>query len=189
MDEYQGVARRTWRRTAVIVAVGLIVGGVFGWLVSHGESLVTTVFTTTGFAFSLGGIAGAFSVMATSFRIAMKMQAPMQGLPRPERQMIGRAIKTGVPVEPAGSELGWRAFDQARLMAVYQPLALGQFLLLYLGILGPQLPQLMGDEMFSVWLSRVLCSLLVVAAVVVTPMLVRSSRRARRYVEVASASS
>jgi hypothetical protein len=184
MDEYEGVARRTWRRTAVIVAVGLLVGGVAGWLVGHGGSTLSTVLTTIGFAFSLGGLAGTFSVMATSFGIARKLRAPMQGLPRSDRRTIGRAITTSTPIEPVGSELGWRAFEQARLLAVYQPLALGQFLLLYLGIIGPQLPQLINDEAF---VSRLLCALLVVTAVVMTPVLVRSTRRARQYVRAASA--
>jgi hypothetical protein len=183
MDEYEGVARRTWRRTAFIVAVGLLAGGFAGWLVGHGGSTLATVLSTLGFALSLGGLAGAFSVMATSFGIARKMRAPMQDLPRSARRSIGRAITTSTPIKPVGSELSRRAFEQARLLAVYQPLTLGQFLLLYLGIIGPQLPQLINDDAF---ISRFLCALLVVTAVVITPVLVRSTRRARHYVRLAS---
>jgi hypothetical protein len=187
VDEYEAVARRTWRRTAVIAVVGLIVGGAVGWVIGHEDSPLRGAITTVSLALSFGGLAGAVSILVTSVGISTKMRAPMRGLPRPDRRTIGRAINTSTPIEPVGSELGWRAFEQARLLAVYQPLALGQFLLLYLGIIGQQLPQLVRDDPSSVWISRILCSLLVVVAVVMTPVLVRGSRRARRYVKLASA--
>ncbi|PZE80224.1 hypothetical protein [Curtobacterium sp. MCBD17_032] len=187
MDEYGRITRRTWRRTVVIAVVGLIVGGVAGWLVGHDAPASPTVLATLGPAFALGGLAGGISIIVTSLGISMRMRARMQGLPASARRTVTQAIKTGTPIEPAGSELGWRAFDQARLMAAYHPLAFGQFLLLSLGIVGPQLSLLVREEVFSAWLSRITCSVLVVAAVVLTPLLVRSSRRARRYVLLASA--
>ncbi|GAA1494950.1 hypothetical protein [Curtobacterium herbarum] len=187
MDEREAIARRTWRRTAVIAVVGLIVGGFVGWVIGHDDSPLLGALTTVGFALSFGGFAGAVSIVVSSIGISTKVRAPMQGLPRPDRRTIGRAIKTSAPIEPVGSKLGSRAVEQARVMAVYQPLALGQFLLLYLGLIGQQLPHLVRDDPSSVWISRTLCSLLVVVAVVTTPVLMRSSRRARRYVRLASA--
>ncbi|MBT1677021.1 hypothetical protein [Curtobacterium aurantiacum] len=181
------IARRAWRRTAWIILAGAVAGAIIGVLlerVSPGRGWPLLIVGCTA---AVGGLSGAFSLLATSLRLSPQMQAPLAGLSRSGRKTLSQAIAKQTPIEPVDSDLARRAFDLARLRAVYQPIALGQFLLLYLGIAGPQLPNLVEDDPFSAVFSRIFCSALLVAAVVFTPLLLRQSRNAGRYVQAAAA--
>ncbi|MCS6575631.1 hypothetical protein NYS52_13930 [Curtobacterium flaccumfaciens pv. flaccumfaciens] len=93
---------------------------------------------------------------------------------------------SGTPIEPADSDLARRAFDLARLRAAYQPVALGQFLLLSAGIAGPQIPNLFDDNSFMAGFSRIICVALLVVAAAMSPVILRQTRAARRYVQAAT---
>jgi hypothetical protein len=141
--------------------------------------------TVVGFAAAVGGLARAFSLVVTTTRLSSLMSASLDGPPPEARRRITRAVRSGVPLDDsAGQELQRRAYDQARKTAVYQPLALAQFLLLYVGIVGPQDPQRGSDTSGGVW-SRLICSVLLLRAAVLTPMLLRRARNARRYMSAA----
>jgi len=182
----EAIARRAWRRTAWIILAGGIVGLMLGVVVlillgdaRRGPGWPIVV---VGCTVAVGGLAGAFSLVATTLRLTPQMQAPLAGLSRFGRKTLAQAIAKQAPIEPADSDLARRAFDLARLRVAYQPIALGQFLLLCLGIVGPQLPNLTDDDPFTAGFSRGLCGALLVAAVAFTPLLLRQSRAARRYV-------
>jgi hypothetical protein len=114
------------------------------------------------------------------------MQAPIDGLSRFGRKTLAQAIASGTPIEPADSDLARRAFDLARLRAAYQPVALGQFLLLSAGIAGPQIPNLFDDNSFMAGFSRIICVALLVVAAAMSPVILRQTRAARRYVQAAT---
>jgi hypothetical protein len=182
----EAIARRAWRRTVWIALAGAVVGAVFGVVLERAGAGPGRLLVVVGCTAAVGGLAGAFSMIATTLRLSPQLQAPLLGLSRSGRKTISQAIAEQAPIEPADSDLARRAFDLARLRAVSQPIALGQFLLLYLGIAGPQLPNLTVDDPVTAGFSRVLCGALLLAAVAFTPLLLRQSRAARRYVHAAT---
>jgi len=182
----EAIARRAWRRTVWIALAGAVVGAVFGVVLERVGAGPGRLLVVVGCTAAVGGLAGAFSMIATTLRLTPQLQAPLGGLSRSGRKTISQAIAEQAPIEPADSDLARRAFDLARLRAVSQPIALGQFLLLYLGIAGPQLPNLTDDDPFTAGFSRVLCGALLLAAVAFTPLLLRQTRAARRYVQAAT---
>lgn len=189
-DTPEAIARRAWRRTAWIILAGgiavLMVGVVVIILIGDARRGSGWPIVVVGCTVAAGGLAGAFSLLATTFRLTPQMQAPIDGLSRFGRKTLAQAIASGTPIEPADSDLARRAFDLARLRAAYQPIALGQFVLLCLGIVGPQLPNLVGDDPFFAVFSRILCGALLVVAVVFTPLFLHQSRNCRRYVQAAT---
>lgn len=187
MAEPETIARRAWRRTALIAAIGAVVGIVVGVLLADSETGSVAILTVIGFGASAGGLAGTFSLLTTTFRAGAAMQRPLADLSPVERKTLSRAITTGTPIEPPDSELADRTSQYARLTAAYQPLLLGQFLLLYAGIAGPQIPRLVADDATGTGFSRFICAVLLIAALIMTPVLLRAARRARRYVRAASA--
>lgn len=182
----EAIARRAWRRTVWIALAGAVAGAVFGVVLERVGAGPGRLLVVVGCTAAVGGLAGAFSMIATTLRLTPQLQAPLAGLSRSARKTVSQAIAEQAPIEPAASDLARRAFDLARLRAVSQPIALGQFLLLYLGIAGPQLPNLTDDDPFTAGFSRVLCGALLLAAVAFTPLLLRQSRAARRYVQAAT---
>ncbi|WP_267446050.1 hypothetical protein, partial [Curtobacterium sp. GC_Cur_2] len=79
-----------------------------------------------------------------------------------------------------------RAFDWAHGAAVALPVSPGQFLLLYAGIAGPQLPNVIRDDTWNPGVPRVLIVALVVVAIVFSLVLGRQIRGARRYLAATS---
>lgn len=186
MGEHDDTVRCARRRTTLLAVIGAVAGGAVGWFLGDTESPRALGLTVVGFAAAVGGLAGAFSLAVTTTRLSSLMSAPLDGLPPEARQRITRAVKSGVPLDDsAGRELRQRAYDHARGPAVYQPLALAQFLLLYVGIMGPQVPQLGSDTSGAVW-SRLICSVLLITAAILTPLLLRHTRNARRHMWAAS---
>ncbi len=182
----EAVARRAWRRTAVIVAIGVVLGAIGGSLFARQDSALETTLAILGIAAGVGGILGTLSMIATTLRRSSDMQAPIDGLSRFGRKTLAQAIASGTPIEPADSDLARRAFDLARLRAAYQPVALGQFLLLSAGIAGPQIPNLFDDNSFMAGFSRIICVALLVVAAAMSPVILRQTRAARRYVQAAT---
>lgn len=182
----EAVARRAWRRTAVIVAIGVVLGAIGGSLFARQDSALATTLAILGIAAGVGGILGTLSMIATTLRRSSDMQAPIDGLSRFGRKTLAQAIASGTPIEPADSDLARRAFDLARLRAAYQPVALGQFLLLSAGIAGPQIPNLFDDNSFMAGFSRIICVALLVVAAAMSPVILRQTRAARRYVQAAT---
>lgn len=184
------IARRAWRRTAWIILaggiVGLMVGVVVVILLGDARRGPGWPIVVIGCTVAAGGLAGAFSLVATTLRLTPQMQAPLEGLSRFGRKTLAQAIASGTPIEPADSDLARRAVDLARLRAAYQPVALGQFLLLYVGIAGPQIPNLFDDDSFVAGLSRIICGALLVVAAAMSPVILRQTRAARRYVQAAT---
>ena len=185
-DTPETIARRAWRRTVWVALAGAVVGAVFGVVLERVGAGPGRLLVIVGCTAAVGGLSGAFPLLATSLRLSPHMQAPLAGLSRFGRKTLSQAIAKQAPIEPADSDLARRAFDLARLRAAYQPIALGQFLLLCLGIVGPQLPNLVGDDPFSAVFSRILCSALLVVAVALSPVILRRIRAARRYVQAAT---
>jgi hypothetical protein len=182
----EAVAGRAWRRTAVIVAVGVVLGAIGGSLFARQDSALETTLAILGIAAGVGGILGTLSMIATTLRRSSDMQAPIDGLSRFGRKTLAQAIASGTPIEPADSDLARRAFDLARLRAAYQPVAIGQFLLLSAGIAGPQIPNLFDDNSFMAGFSRIICVALLVVAAAMSPVILRQTRAARRYVQAAT---
>jgi hypothetical protein len=187
MREPEAIARRAWRRTALITAAGAAVGVVIGVLLGSSEHGPVAALTVICFGASAGGLAGTFAMLATTFRTSPAMQRPLVNLNPSERKNVSRAISTGTPIDPPDSELAVRARDHARLTGAYQPLVLGQSLLLYAGIAGPQIPRLVAADTSGTGISRFICSMLLIVALIMTPLTLRTVRRARRYVRAASA--
>jgi len=182
----EAVARRAWRRTAVIVTIGVVLGAVGGSLFARQDSALETTLAIVGIAAGVGGLLGTLSMLTTTLRRSSDMQAPIDGLSRFGRKTLAQAIASGTPIEPTDSDLARRAFALARLRAAYQPVALGQFLLLYVGIAGPQIPNLFDDDSFVAGLSRIICGALLVVAAAMSPVILRQTRAARRYVQAAT---
>lgn len=137
----EAIARRAWRRTAWIILAGGIIGlmvcVVVVVLLGDARRGPGWPIVVVGCTMAVGGLAGAFSLLATTLRLTPQMRAPIEGLSRFGRKTLAQAIAKQAPIEPADSDLARRAFDLARLRAAYQPVALGQFLLVCLGIVGP----------------------------------------------------
>ncbi|MBF4615825.1 hypothetical protein [Curtobacterium sp. VKM Ac-1376] len=185
----EAVARRAWRRTTAVATSGVVLGAVGGSLFARQDSAIETTLAIVGITAGVGGLLGALSMIATTLRRSSDMQAPIDGLSRFGRKTLAQAIASGTPIEPTDSDLARRAFDLARLRAAYQPVALGQFLLLYMGIAGPQIPKLLDDNSFVAGFSRILCGALLVVAAAMSPLIVRQTRAARRYVQAATEAS
>lgn len=114
------------------------------------------------------------------------MQTTTAGLSPAGKRMVTQAIKTGSPIQPPESDLALRAREHARLLSTYQPLALAQFLLLYVGIAGIQFPRLADEDVFGSAFTRFLCAALLITALIMTPILLRAVRRSRRYLHAAT---
>ncbi|ROS62838.1 hypothetical protein EDF42_2535 [Curtobacterium sp. PhB172] len=186
MGDLELTARRAWRRTTLLALIGAVVGAAIGWLLATTESGAVAVLTVVGFGASVGGLTGTFSILATTIGMSTAMQATTAGLSPAGKRMVTQAIKTGSPIQPPESDLALRAREHARLLSTYQPLALAQFLLLYVGIAGIQVPRLADDDVFGSAFSRFLCAALLITALVMTPILLRAVRRSRRYLRAAT---
>ena len=114
------------------------------------------------------------------------MQTTTAGLSPAGKRMVTQAIKTGSPIQPPESDLALRAREHARLLSTYQPLALAQFLLLYVGIVGIQFPRLADEDVFGSAFTRFLCAALLITALIMTPILLRAVRRSRRYLQAST---
>jgi|GEM_PF-4258858 len=186
MGELELKARRAWRRTTLLALIGAVVGAVIGGLLATTESGAVAVLTVVGFGASVGGLAGTFSILATTIGMSTAMQTTTAGLSPAGKRMVTHAIKTGSPIQPPESDLALRAREHARLLSTYQPLALAQFLLLYLGITGAQFPRLADEDVFGSAFPRFLCAALLITALIMTPILLRAVRRSRRYLRAAT---
>ena len=185
MEELEARARRARRRTLLIVLTGLVAGGVLGWSFPH-ESATAHALQVVGWSLAVAGLGGAFSLMWTTTGLLAHLRLPLQSLSREASRSLRKSVNTGQPLLPLDSESAYRAFDYARIALVYQPLAWAQFLLLYAGIFGPQLSQLVDDDGFSVSFSRALCAVLVIVSVVFSVIWSRQLRGTRRYVRRAT---
>ncbi len=181
MGELDEIARRAWRRTVPIAIGGFVVGAVIGALLPGTDSALGRFLSVVGFGLCVGGLSGTFSLLTASFRVAPSLQGPLRGLGRADQRGVRRAVFSGRPIEPAGSELAHRAFDWAQGAAVGLPVNLGQFLLLYAGIAGTQVPNLVRDDVWNPVFPRVFVAALVVVAVALSVVLGRQIRGARRY--------
>jgi len=181
MGELDEIARRAWRRTIPIAIGGFVVGAVVGVVLPGSDSALGRFLSIVGFGLCVGGLSGTLSLLTASFRVAPSLQWPLRGLGRADQRGVRRAVISGQPIEPAGSELAHRAHDWARGSVVALPVSLGQFLLLYAGIAGPQLPHVIRDDVWNPEFPRVLIAALVVVAIVFSVVLGRQIRGARRY--------
>ncbi|PCN48064.1 hypothetical protein Csp2054_09330 [Curtobacterium sp. 'Ferrero'] len=187
MGDYEGIARRAWRRTVPIAIIGFVVGAVVGIIVSSGDDVLARVLAILGVGMSFGGLGGALSLAPASFRLAPSMQWPIRELDKSGRKAVRRAVFSGRPLGEPGSEMAHRAFDWARGAAVTLPVMIGQFLLLYAGIAGSQLPNLERDDLWLGGFARMFIAVIVVVGIAVSISLGRQIRGARRYLEAVSA--
>lgn len=181
MGDHEGIARRARRRTVPIAIAGFVVGAVLGALLPSGDDPLSRFLTVFGYALALGGLSGAGSILPATIRLASSMQWPVRELDRADRRIVRRSVFAGRPVEPRDSELAHRAYDWSRGAATMMPLSLAQFLLLYAGIAGPQIPSLVRDDDFLPGFPKILVGALLVIAVIVSVVLGRQIRGARRY--------
>jgi hypothetical protein len=181
MGELDEIARRAWRRTIPIAIGGFVVGAVIGALLPGTDSALGRFLSIVGFGLCVGGLSGTFSLLAASFRLAPSMQWPLRGLGRADRRGVRRAVFSGQPIEPRDSELARRALDWAQGAAMALPVNLGQFLLVYAGIAGTQVPNLIRDDAWNPEFPRVFIAALVVVAIVFSVVFGRQIRGARRY--------
>ncbi|WIE66211.1 hypothetical protein DEI99_006670 [Curtobacterium sp. MCLR17_036] len=181
MGEPQDIAARARRRTVPIVIVALVVGAVVGVLFTGDASALERVLSVLGFAVALGGLSGAFSLLPASFRLAPSMQRPVRDLDAADRRAVQRAVYAGRPIEPSDSTLAARAAEWARGAAASLPHARAQFLLLFAGIGGPQLPNVIRDDAWSAGFSRVFVTALVVVGIAAAISSGRNIRGTRRY--------
>jgi hypothetical protein len=186
MGDYEGIARRAWRRTVWIAIGGFVVGAIVGVFLANGEPALRRLLTVVGLGLSIGGLSGAISLFTIASRLAPSMQWPVRGLDKAGRRTVRRAVYSGLPIEPADSDFAHRAADWARGAAVTLPVNLGQFLLLYLGIGGAQLPNIINDDPWASDFARIFLGALVLVGVGLSTSFVRNIRGARRYVAAAS---
>lgn len=186
MGELDEIARRAWRRTIPIAIGGFVVGAVIGALLPGTDSALGRFLSVVGFGLSVGGLSGTFSLLTASLRLAPSLQWPLRGLGRADRRGVRRTVFSGQPIEPRDSELARRAFDWAHGAVVALPVSLGQFLLLYAGIAGPQVPNVIRDDAWNSEFPRVFIAALVVVAIVFSVVLGRQIRGARRYLAATS---
>jgi hypothetical protein len=181
MGELDEIARRAWRRTIPIAIGAFVVGALIGAFLPGSDSALGRFLSIVGFGLCVGGLSGTFSLLTATFRVAPSLQLPLRGLSRADQRGVRRAVISGRPIEPTRSELAHRAFDWAQGAAVALPVSLGQFLLLYAGIAGPQVPNLIRDDAWNPEFPRVFIAALVVVAIVFSVVLGRQIRGARRY--------
>ena len=187
MGEHDDTVRRARRRTTLLAVIGAVVGGAVGWFAGTGQPPAVFILGVIGFAVGLGGLVGAFSLLPTTASLSSQMLATTRELPRESRQRIVRAVQSGVLLdEAADRSLRRQAHDHARAVAAYQPLALAQVLSLLVGVSGLQFPRLLADAGTDGNWSRLICSVALIGAVIVTPVLLRHTRNARRYMSAAS---
>ncbi|WNY34092.1 hypothetical protein Q9Q99_00265 [Curtobacterium flaccumfaciens] len=146
MGDYEGIARRARRRTIWIAIGGVVAEAVVGLLLPSGDDALSRFLTVLRYALALGGLSGTGSILPSTIKLAQTMQWPVRELDRTGRRSDRRAVFAGRPIEPRDSEMAHSAFDWARSAALSMPLSLAQFLLLYAGIAGPQIPNLMSDD-------------------------------------------
>ncbi|MFJ4220806.1 hypothetical protein [Curtobacterium luteum] len=146
MGDFERIARRAWRRTVPIAIGGFVLGAVVGVIITNGGDVLTRTLTIIGFGLSLGGLSGTGSLIPATVKLRPSMQGPVYGLDRGQQKLLRRAVFSARPLGGPGSELAHRASDWARGASLSLPIMLGQFLLLYAGIAGPQLPSLVRDE-------------------------------------------
>lgn len=181
MGDYEDIARRAWRRTTWIAIGGFVVGAIVGVFLADGESALRSLLIIVGVGLSIGGLSGAVSLFTSASRLAPSMQWPVRELDRPDRRTVRRAVYSGQPISPAGSDVAHRAADWARGAVVTLPVNLGQFLLLYLGIGSAQLPNIINDDPWASGFARIFFGALVLVAIGLSVSFVRNIRGARRY--------
>lgn len=183
MGDFERIARRARRRTVPIAIGGFVLGAVVGVLIPNGDDALTRTLTIVGFGLSLGGLSGAGSLIPATFKLGPSMQGPVHSLDRGQQKLLRRAVFSARPLGEPGSEMAHRASDWARGAALSLPIVLGQFLLLYAGIAGPQIPSLVRDDPWSAGIARGLVFLLVAMSIGITIAFRRQIRGARRYLE------
>lgn len=146
MGDDEGIARRARRRTIWIASGGVVAEAVVGLLLPSGDDALSRFLTVLGYALALGGLSGTGSILPSTIKLAPTMRWPVLELDRTGRRSVRRAVFAGRPIEPRDSEMAHRAFEGARSAALSMPLSLAQFLVLYAGIAGPQIPNLMSDD-------------------------------------------
>jgi Flp pilus assembly protein TadB len=170
-----------------IAVVGGLVGLAAGvWLGlglgdDHGVEPYQVVFTALGGAMAVGGLVAALSTIAAQIRMMSSINGPTAGLDRSDKRAVQKAVLSGVPITPAESEFARRTADQARVLAATLPLATAQFVLLFCGITGSQLVTLGSGDAWGSWFRVALIVVIVIAGVVSTVLLRRSTRRVHRY--------
>ena len=185
MGDYEGIARRARRRTVPIAIAGFVVGAVLGVLLPSGDDPLSRFLTVLGYALALGGLSGTGSILPATIKLAPSMQWPIRELDRAARRIVRRSVFAGKPVEPHESELAHRAHDWARGAATTLPLSLAQFLLLYVGIAGPQIPSLVRDDDFLPGFPKIIVGALLVIAIVLSAVVGRQIHGARRFLAAA----
>lgn len=186
MGDYEGIARRARRRTVPIAIVGFVVGAVLGALLPSGDDPLSGFLTVLGYALALGGLSGTGSILPATIKLAPTTQWPVRELDRAGRRFVRRAVFAGKPIEPRDSEMAHRASDWAQGVTLSMPLSLAQFLLLYVGLAGLQLPNLLRHDDIPLAFPRAFIGVLVVVAIVVSVAFGRQIRSARRYLAAAS---
>ncbi|MCJ1715401.1 hypothetical protein [Curtobacterium sp. VKM Ac-2922] len=185
-DQLYLIARRARRRTVPIALAGLAVGAVSGAFVAVGQPPLVALLTVAGFGASGGGLAGTFSLLPTTTQLAPDVRLPVAGLDKDSRRTLRNAVMSGRPIPSADPETAARGLHLAQLTAVYLPLALAQFLLLYVGIGGAQIPSLVAPDGSNAGLTRVVLIGLLLVAIVMTIVFTRQIRGARRYLAAAN---
>ncbi|WP_412875831.1 hypothetical protein ACL00Q_06585 [Curtobacterium flaccumfaciens pv. flaccumfaciens] len=181
MRELDDTVRRARRRTIVIATVGFVIGALVGVLLTTGDPLPMRILASLGIGLSIGGLGGAFSLLPTTLRLGREMQTPGRTFSQRERRTILRAVYSGRPIEPRNSDLALRARESARVASTTLPVTLAQTLLLFAGIAGPQLPNLLRDDAWSAGFSRIFVAAIIVASVGFSMSFRRNIRGARRY--------
>ncbi|MGL3198212.1 MULTISPECIES: hypothetical protein [Curtobacterium] len=186
MGDYEGIARRAWRRTVWIAIGGFVVGAIVGLFLPSDDDALSRFLSTVGFAVAVGGMSGIGAILPATMKLAPTMQWPIRELDRTSRRIVRRAVFAGKPIEPRDSEMAHRAYDWARGVALSMPLSLAQFLLLYVGLAGLQLPNLLRDDGFLSAFPKIFIGVLLVVAVIVSVAFGRQIRGARRYLAAAA---
>ncbi|WNY34079.1 hypothetical protein Q9Q99_00195 [Curtobacterium flaccumfaciens] len=120
MGELELKARRAWRRTTLLALIGAVVGAVIGGLLATTESGAVAVLTVVGFGASVGGLAGTFSILATTIGMSTAMQTTTAGL-SPCRQAHGDASDQDRQPDPATRVRPRPPSTRARTTALHLP--------------------------------------------------------------------
>lgn len=170
---------RAARRATWIAVVGAAVGAAIGFWLSFDERPVEVLLLVLGGTMAVGGLGATLTIFVSQFRMRSMTSAPTVGLTVAEKRNVQGAILSRAPIAP---ELEPRAADQARVLAVTCPIAMAQFVLLYVGLVGSQVIGLASADSLA-WPRIVLITVLLVTGVIVFAMLRRNLVRVRRYVE------
>ncbi|WIE76730.1 hypothetical protein [Curtobacterium sp. MCSS17_007] len=171
--------RRAARRAAWVGVVGSVVGAAIGIWLSLGERPVEVLLLVLGGTLAGGGLAATLTILVSQFWMRAVTTAPTLGLSLAEKRELQGAILTRASIAP---ELGPRAADQARVLAVTLPLAMAQSTLLSVGIVGSQVIGLASADSLA-WFRVVLIAVLVVTGVIVIVVLRRNLIQVRRSIE------